>query len=321
MCANAINLNYRILPTPPSLIPHAGGLMRVMSLRRSRQTDRRTPQPPAGPPVSPPNHHDHLPHLHSASDCLVPEELERRAISQCHILEHRILGGSGTTPSGGSPQDAGHGAPRSENRKLAQRLAMTAVVISSFFMINSSKYMCLSQYLSDFLVLIPKVDWLIALFSVALLTLVFSLGDNSSSALSPWKSIPRNLLAHLRHDRKTENQHLKTVFLGQVDYDKFWCDMREAISLPKTGDKSPSVSEESCFCGLGMAQGMMLGIMVAFTLRSSLHGIYISHTVSSNDPMNFRPVGDANTSLNVARLLLSDADKPSPLDLPVEVID
>ncbi|KAF9503689.1 hypothetical protein BS47DRAFT_777717 [Hydnum rufescens UP504] len=27
------------------------------------------------------------------------------------------------------------------------------------------------------------------------------------------------------------------VVLGQVDYDKFWCDMREAISLPKTGDK------------------------------------------------------------------------------------
>ncbi|KAF9508981.1 hypothetical protein BS47DRAFT_188329 [Hydnum rufescens UP504] len=32
-------------------------------------------------------------------------------------------------------------------------------------------------------------------------------------------------------------------------------------------------------------------------------------------------VGDANTSLDVARLLLSDADKPSPLDIPVEVID
>ncbi|KAF9508964.1 hypothetical protein BS47DRAFT_1488172 [Hydnum rufescens UP504] len=32
-------------------------------------------------------------------------------------------------------------------------------------------------------------------------------------------------------------------------------------------------------------------------------------------------VGDANTSLDVARLLLSDADKPSPLDIPVDVID
>ncbi|KAF9509912.1 hypothetical protein BS47DRAFT_1396439 [Hydnum rufescens UP504] len=32
-------------------------------------------------------------------------------------------------------------------------------------------------------------------------------------------------------------------------------------------------------------------------------------------------IGHANTSLNVARLLLSDADKLSPLDIPVEVID
>ncbi|KAF9509911.1 hypothetical protein BS47DRAFT_112200 [Hydnum rufescens UP504] len=52
----------------------------------------------------------------------------------------------------------------------------------------------LSQYLSDVLILMPKIDWLITLLSVAMLTLVFSLGDNSSSALSPSKSIPRNLM-------------------------------------------------------------------------------------------------------------------------------
>ncbi|KAF9505080.1 hypothetical protein BS47DRAFT_1400728 [Hydnum rufescens UP504] len=51
-------------------------------------------------------------------DRLIPEELERRAISQCRILERRILGGGGTTLSGGSPRDAGHGAPRSENGNL-----------------------------------------------------------------------------------------------------------------------------------------------------------------------------------------------------------
>ncbi|KAF9503704.1 hypothetical protein BS47DRAFT_777260 [Hydnum rufescens UP504] len=87
---------------------------------------------PAAPPISSPNHDDHLPRLHSTSD-LIPEEIEGRTISKYHALERRILGDDSMTLSGRSPQDAEHRALRSENRKPVQRLAMTAVMISSFF--------------------------------------------------------------------------------------------------------------------------------------------------------------------------------------------